>query len=102
PGKSSFICRTPIGWTLATGGSASPPTNPPGPLATSPKSEPAKSATILISALPLVNLANELGESGLPPASTSHPFGASQANCPPLSRQVTYPAGAGTSPPQPG
>src|SRR5215470_2252431 len=95
------MARTPIGWTLATAGSASPPSAEPVALAMSPNSEPAKSALTRISALPLLNLPQELGESGLPPPSASQPLGYSQDHRPSGELNLTNSFGAGTEPPQP-
>src|SRR5262245_62175662 len=89
-----------MGWILATGGSASLPMPPPD-LAMSPSSEPARSASTWISALPFLNLAQELGESGLPAPETSHPSGYSQANRPEGEGYSLNAVGAGTAPPQP-
>src|SRR4051812_10892190 len=95
------MCRSPIGWILATGGSASLAIIPPPDLAMSPNSEPARSASTWISALPLTNLAQELGESGLPAPVASQPSGYSQANRPDGETYSLNEVGAGTAPPQP-
>src|SRR5262245_30632656 len=67
----------------------------------SPKSEPAKSASTLISAAPLVNRPQELGESGLPPPSDSQPLGYTQFQRPSGELNLTNSLGAGTAPPHP-